>query len=36
MKDKAWETLMEVAKKQSSRTEDNRTDNIFFEAVQEL
>ena len=36
MKDKAWKILMEVAKKQSSRTEDNRTDNMFFEAVQEL
>lgn len=36
LKEDAWRILMEVAIKQSSKTEDNRTDNMFFSAVQEL
>lgn len=36
MKEDAWKILMEIAIKQSSKTEENRTDNMFFEAAQEL
>ena len=36
LKEDAWRILMEVAIKQSSKTEYNRTDNMFFSAVQEL
>ena len=36
MKEDAWKILMKVAIKQSSKTEENRTDNMFFAAVQEL
>ncbi len=36
LKEDAWRILMELAIKQSSKTEDNRTDNMFFSAVQEL
>lgn len=36
LKKAAWESLMNAAKKQSIKTEDNRIDNMFFRAVQEL
>lgn len=32
----SWESLMNAAKKQSLKTEENRTDNMFFSGVQEL
>jgi hypothetical protein len=36
LKQIAWDCLMNAAKKQSMKTEDNRIDNMFFRAVQEL
>lgn len=36
LKIEAWNDLIKAAQKQSMRTEENRTDNMFFRAVQEL
>lgn len=36
LKERAWNTLMNAAKTQSIKTQENRTDNMFFRAVQEL
>lgn len=36
LKNISWNCLMSAAQKQSMKTEENRTDNMFFRAVQEL
>lgn len=36
LKIESWNDLIKAAQKQSMRTEENRTDNMFFRAVQEL
>ncbi len=36
LKIESWNSLIKAAQKQSMRTEENRTDNMFFRAVQEL
>lgn len=36
LKDMSWNNLIKAARKQSMKTEENRTDNMFFRAVQEL
>ena len=36
LKNTSWNCLMNAAQKQSLRTEENRIDNMFFRAVQEL
>lgn len=36
LKIESWNYLIKAAQKQSIRTEENRTDNMFFRAVQEL
>ena len=36
LKTQSWEYLIKAAQKQSIKTEENRTDNMFFRAVQEL
>ena len=36
LKQVAWDSLIKVAQKQSIKTKENRTDNMFFRGVQEL
>ena len=36
LKIESWNNLIKAAQKQSMKTEENRTDNMFFRAVQEL